>query len=737
MKNIKENFIYYLLLVIGIILFFSFKEFISWSDASSSWYSPFYNLQNLLYAWDTYNWVWSYWINNFTSFFLRLFYSLGEFINSSPAFIQKFSWITFFSISWIIIFNIINKITNNKLVSLSFVFFLFFNPISLWFLWSKQHWAYYLIVPYFISVYLYTTFYKTQNIKNLIYISFIWFIFWFWFNQPAYIVPLFLIFFIIFLYNFITRSDKLNILIKNIFFWIIFLLLNYVYIFPLLLWWTDILDGQIENFSQWNKMDMFMSLSYGNFFQNAFFNISRWNWTLIFDNIFLLLWIIFVIISLFYLLVLKSNFKINSQIFWSQFKIPFLIILLVFIFLLKWLNPPFADLSFFVYDIKVMYMFRDYIDKFSIWYITILSFLILIILVNFKSYKYYFYVITLTSCVLFIWNYWFPSHYKQPSDTLLNYKEIQLEEWDYKILAFPLVDYSFFKNTQPYYFADSPFKNLLQKDIIYTTDLRTIKPIYNLKQSLYTYNFNINDMYNIMDDFNIKYILINKNAIVPEDGELSWTNYYQNINELYKSKKLQKIYDNKIYSVLLYNDFSKLITGWNIDFYKINNIKYNVNLKKLNYENISFKESFNKNWKLYISNYKNKNIFNKAFFEWEELSYLYKKPLFENTHHLVYDYANWWNISKDEIIKYVDENYSKELQKEWYPKQIANGKLDYKYYVLNSDGSIDVELTLYFKPQSYFYLGLIISGTTFIILVWYLTISYIRNRKEEIISEID
>lgn len=38
-------------------------------------------------------------------------------------------------------------------------------------------------------------------------------------------------------------------------------------------------------------------------------------------------------------------------------------------------------------------------------------------------------------------------------------------------------------------------------------------------------------------------------------------------------------------------------------------------------------------------------------------------------------------------------------------------------------------MTLYFRPQSYFYLGLIISGTTLILLLGYLVYDIRRKRK--------
>ncbi len=58
-------------------------------------------------------------------------------------------------------------------------------------------------------------------------------------------------------------------------------------------------------------------------------------------------------------------------------------------------------------------------------------------------------------------------------------------------------------------------------------------------------------------------------------------------------------------------------------------------------------------------------------------------------------------------------------------------------YKENPDGSIDLELTLYFKPQSYFYLGIIISGTTLILCLSYLGYTFYRQRKRGSRSKID
>lgn len=97
---------------------------------------------------------------------------------------------------------------------------------------------------------------------------------------------------------------------------------------------------------------------------------------------------------------------------------------------------------------------------------------------------------------------------------------------------------------------------------------------------------------------------------------------------------------------------------------------------------------------------------NRFYVGWE-LSKLWEKPIFDDTHTMIYDYANQWTIDPE----YIKANYSKE------------------YYKENPDGSIDVRMTLYFKPQSYFYLGLIISGSTILLLLGYLGYDVVRNRR--------
>ncbi len=88
---------------------------------------------------------------------------------------------------------------------------------------------------------------------------------------------------------------------------------------------------------------------------------------------------------------------------------------------------------------------------------------------------------------------------------------------------------------------------------------------------------------------------------------------------------------------------------------------------------------------------------------------------------------NSWEISKDRIVSYVRDHYSDELEKGGYPKKLPNGKTDYRYYVQDIDGSIDVEVTAYYRPQAYWYLGLAFSGLVLLGCVGYLIRHFLRK----------
>ena len=117
-----------------------------------------------------------------------------------------------------------------------------------------------------------------------------------------------------------------------------------------------------------------------------------------------------------------------------------------------------------------------------------------------------------------------------------------------------------------------------------------------------------------------------------------------------------------------------------IDFEKINSTKYKIQVSDLkSSEKLFFKETYHPGWKLYLSK---ESSGNDIFSYLSEMFYLFKKPVFEASHHKLLPYGNEWTINFE-----------------------ALKKSDKATYQQNKDGSISVELTLYFLPQLYLYFG--------------------------------
>lgn len=177
---------------------------------------------------------------------------------------------------------------------------------------------------------------------------------------------------------------------------------------------------------------------------------------------------------------------------------------------------------------------------------------------------------------------------------------------------------------------------------------------------------------------------------------------------------------------------SAVILAPNVIFKKLNNNEYRIYLKNINQkQNLSFLETFHRDWKLFpvknpnsqwcasknIKDIRIEDIFyhinectqENNFYPNNDITFAFKKPIFETSHMPLYTYANTWVI---------DGNYIK-------------SHLSPLYYRKNADGSVNAEFILYFQPQAYFYLGSIISGITFFVIIVYM-ISYLMKKKRVI-----
>jgi hypothetical protein len=208
-------------------------------------------------------------------------------------------------------------------------------------------------------------------------------------------------------------------------------------------------------------------------------------------------------------------------------------------------------------------------------------------------------------------------------------------------------------------------------------------------------------------------------------------NYEKNYTQVKKEldMKFEKVITNDRFTIYeTYREDLPVIEFDNSIFKEVNPTHFRLSLNKISRpSDLTFFNAFHKNWLLFLKrnddwernvcesiiNYQTIKVTEckqeERFFTGDELIYLLKKSIFDDTHHLVNEYANGWTIDP----KYIKQNFSKE------------------YYKENPDGSIDIELVLYFKPQSYFYLGLLVSGTTLIGMIGYLVYSSLRCRKRK------
>lgn len=159
--------------------------------------------------------------------------------------------------------------------------------------------------------------------------------------------------------------------------------------------------------------------------------------------------------------------------------------------------------------------------------------------------------------------------------------------------------------------------------------------------------------------------------------------------ERYSLYEINKNFANE--KIYVTDDTTKVPNAFDqVEYKKIASYEYKITIKGLSgKKNLVFLDPYHKQWELYFQ--KNNAIFLKG------------------SHDAVFDYANGWTIDP----KYIKQNFPKDA------------------YTINEDGSLNLDLTLYFKPQSYFYLGLIISGTTLVLCLGYLGWTGVRSWRKK------
>jgi len=389
----------------------------------------------------------------------------------------------------------------------------------------------------------------------------------------------------------------------------------------------------------------------------------------------------------------------------NNFLLIFILLLLISIFFTKGAQPPLGNLFLFFYNyVPFFSVFRSADHRFG--FAVVLSVAILLLYVS-KKYKTYFFCLVLFLLTIFqSYPMFFGSAVRGENVKNKYYDRITHITLDYQGIA----DYLNFQNEQISYVLSIPSVEygrykLIDKENLIGQDLlpKIInKPFVYLSVSTGMDTDSAQELYKVVKNhdfeslkkFPIEYILLRKDITCVECLVLDE-------NEL--NTNLQEVYKNNTFTLFKTDNQANLVSGANLDFQMINPVQFKVDLKNVKQNTpLILALSFNQNWKLYLNKtsqkincntnlIKRENINeckdNQSFFIGDELQYLFDKPLFKGSHVRANGFSNLWNI---------DTNYIKD-------------NFDSSYYSINKDGTLNLSLTIYYAPQSHYYLYACIS----------------------------
>lgn len=409
-----------------------------------------------------------------------------------------------------------------------------------------------------------------------------------------------------------------------------------------------------------------------------------------------------------------------------------LVFFLLFIFLSKGQNSPFSDIYPFILEKTTFFkMFRDSMKWMIIPY---LIFIILSanVLLNTKSRMVKFIIILFFSSYIFTWIYGglmgrlraydVPEYYSHLSDS---YQKIEGLSNKRAVILDSYV------GPTSYQFDEKNLKPLSSNILKYISPMPVVDLFSNGGglASGYLNNFfkglekNDADLYKFQK-IGATHLYHQKDII--NSGEYNYSDKYFEkssfgLIDIYALKKEYVM--PKIFLSAANNQAESY-------FFKISPVKYRIRINNLKEDGLlSFLYTFDQNWGLYLNKinkfpecivvedakiindedviHSSECLVGDNSFRKKEWGYLLKNEIFDDEHGLLNEVFNKWKVRPE----YIKQNFSKE------------------YYVENPDGSIDIDLVLYFKPQSYFYLGLLISGATLLASLGYLGYDWRKRRK--------
>lgn len=602
-----------------------------------------------------------------------------------------------------------------------------------------HHLLFYIFIPPLVFLYLKILTEKGRSTKYFVLFCLVFVLSIVSYTNPAFLLLLFLIDFLLTVFALLLKQIHFNkqFLIKIIIIGFIYLALSSWFILP---FYTETVRGQdISNNTIFgaNYLQNWISVTSNNFL-NTFLlaeDSSRFPLT----NIGFYTYLSFAYFVIIFLLI----FKLEKHRRERRTILLFFILLIIFIFLSIRAYGPFKEIGLYLYSLPIFIFFRSPEKIFMM-----IPFLYTVVLISLMySSKLKRKVICLIFGILLIITPFYTNKiYKtlafKNTSSAYNYiikipqeyyniqKYINMDKRSVGIISLP---YSAINSIN---WSQYPKWNFIGFDVLhllYPNKFYISANTYDYSTFGTTLSFKVfnelqqdsDKLMALIQKFSGKFIIYHK------DIDPSWlkkSEYIENkLGELSVNKKLKLVDSNDYFDLYEVNEdyLLPIIYATSSNYFaKVNPTKYKITLRIKEDTTITFNQSFDPQWHLYLKNdsnhtwcepladYKKTDTteckFKRKFFEGEELSYLWKAPISEGTHKLVNGYANSWTISPD----YIKANYSKE------------------YYKENSDGSIEVTLFVYFRTQSYYYLGFLISGVAFLGCLGYLIGNYCSKRNK-------
>lgn len=175
------------------------------------------------------------------------------------------------------------------------------------------------------------------------------------------------------------------------------------------------------------------------------------------------------------------------------------------------------------------------------------------------------------------------------------------------------------------------------------------------------------------------------------------------------------------------NDYYPRVFAKGLYFQKISSTKYRLSIKNLKgEETLSFLENYHPGWKIYPLIMKDKNTLPKSCGESETFTKA------ETIECLSSSGNNAKNIDTGSSPVFEKSHTKKGFYNQWTIKsESIQNDLPGEYYKKNVDGTIDLELILYFEPQKFFNIALLTSAAATLGIVLFLIFSKFKVKRSQ------